>query len=227
MRLLHSDGRVPSEDPLLWVPRFLTKANSIWMKLTYPFASFGRGISVHYTCEIHRFYAHRLHIGDSVIMDPDVWLNIPVDACDPQASMVIGKGCKIGRRSVISAKNRIVLEDDVLFAPGVFITDHNHDYVDIETAIWKQGTTPGGTILIERNCWLGYGSMVLATKGDVVVGRNSVVGAYSVVTESCPPYSVLVGNPARIVKQFDPNSKMWLKYGESDRYKGVESATLR
>src|SRR5271163_4185151 len=132
------------EDPLLWIPRFITKANSIWIKLTYPFAGFGHGISIHYSCEIHRLYAHRLQIGDSVILDRDVWLNIPVDACDPQASMVIGNGCKIGRRSVISAKNRICLEDDVLLAPAVFITDHNHEYGDIDTAIWKQGTTPGG-----------------------------------------------------------------------------------
>ena len=51
--------------------------------------------------------------------------------------------------------------------------------------------------------------MVIATKGDVVVGRNSIVGAYSVVTQSCPPYSVLVGNPAKVVKQFDPNCNDW------------------
>jgi abequosyltransferase len=222
MRSLHRVDGVSNEDPLLWMPRFLTKANSIWLKLTYPFAGFGLGTSVHYSCEIHRFYAHRLRIGDSVVIDREVWLNIPVEDCDPQASLVIGKGCKIGRRSVISAKNRICLEQDVLLAPGVFITDHNHEYCDIETAIWKQGTTPGGRILIERNCWLGYNSMVLATKGDLTLGRNSVVGAHSVVTQSCPPYSVLAGNPARVVKQFDPDSGEWLRCG-SKQYDSAES----
>jgi abequosyltransferase len=213
MRYLHPIDNVSSEDPLLWIARSLTKANSTWLKLTYPFAGFGRGISVHYSCEIHRFSAHRLRIGDSVIIDRDVWLNIPVEACDLQASLVIGKGSKIGRRSVISAKNRICLEDDVLLAPGVFITDHNHEYCNIETAIWKQGTSPGGRVLVERNCWLGYNSMVLATKGDLILGRNSIVGAHSVVTQSCPPYSVLVGNPARVVKRFDPDTGKWLRCG--------------
>ena len=51
--------------------------------------------------------------------------------------------------------------------------------------------------------------MILAKRGTVVVGRNSVVGAYAVVTESCPPYSIVVGNPARVVRQFDPTSQSW------------------
>ena len=94
-------------------------------------------------------------------------------------------------------------------APAVFITDHNHEYSDVNAPIATQRITPGGKILIERNCWLGYGSMILGTKGDLILGRNSVVGAYSVVTQSCPPYSVLVGNPARVVKYFDATSQTW------------------
>jgi acetyltransferase-like isoleucine patch superfamily enzyme len=99
----------------------------------------------------------------------------------------------------------------VLFAPAVFVTDHNHQYLDPNEPIMTQGVTAGGTVIIEENSWLGYGSMVLAGSGEVVLGRNSVVGAYSVVTKSCPPFSVLVGNPARIVKQFDPESSKWVK----------------
>jgi acetyltransferase-like isoleucine patch superfamily enzyme len=53
--------------------------------------------------------------------------------------------------------------------------------------------------------------VIIATKNDLVIGRNSVVGAHSVVTQSCPPYSVLVGNPAEAVKRFDTVSGNWLK----------------
>lgn len=204
-------GSIPREDPLLWIPRFLRKAYSIWLKLTYPFDRYGQGVSIHYTCEIRRSYAHKIRIEDSVILDRDVWLNVPVISSDSQPAIAIGKGSSIGRRSVISARNRIWLEEDVLLAPAVFITDHNHEYSQTEVPIAKQGTTPGGRIVIERNCWLGYGSMILGTRDDLVLGRNSVVGAYSIVTQSCPPYSVLAGNPARVVKRLDADSGKWLK----------------
>ena len=193
------------------MPRFLRKAHSLWLKLAYPFDGFGQGVSIHYTCEIQRSYSHKIRIEDSVILDPDVWLNVPVISSDSQPAIIIGRGSNIGRRSVISARNRIWLEEDVLLAPAVFITDHNHEYSNIELPIAGQGITPGGRIVIERNCWLGYGSMILGTCGDLVLGRNSVVGAYSVVTQSCPPYSVLVGNPARIVKRFDAVVGTWAK----------------
>jgi acetyltransferase-like isoleucine patch superfamily enzyme len=202
---------VSGDDPLMWVSRLLTKANSIWLKFTYPFDDFGREVSVHYSCEIRRCYSHRIRIGDSVLLDREVWLNVPIISEVPGPSLIIGKGSNIGRRSVISAVNGISIHENVLFAPGVFVTDHNHEYSDPERPISEQGTKSGGRIVIERNCWLGYGSMILAGKKDLIIGRNSVVGAYSVVTESCPSHSVLVGNPARVVKRLDPASGEWVR----------------
>ena len=213
----------PREDVMLWIPRLLTKLNSIWLGLTYPFDGFGREVSVHYSCEIRRFYSHKIRIGDSVILDPDVWLNVPLIPEGDEPAIAIGNGCSIGRRSVISGRNRIELENDVLLAPAVYITDHNHEYSSIDVPIAKQGVTPGGRIRIERNCWLGYGSMILGTKGDLVLGKNSVVGAYSVVTESCPPYSVLAGNPAKIVKRFDTDSGLWMKNDPLRRFRNAKS----
>lgn len=195
----------------MWAARLLTKANSLWLKFTYPFHEFGKRVSVHYSCEIRRSYSHRIQIGDAVLLDREVWLNVPGVSEDPGPALMIGSGSNIGRRSVISAVNRIFIQENVLFAPGVFVTDHNHQYTNPDLPISEQGTISGGKIVIERNCWLGYGSMVIAGKDDVVLGRNSVVGAYSVVTKSCPPYSVLVGNPARVVKHFDSSTGKWIK----------------
>ena len=206
-----SDSHLRTEDPLLWIPRLLTKANSIWLKATYPFAEFGRRVSIHYSCEIRRFYAHKIRIEDSVILGRDVWLNVPIIPDDSEPAIVIGRGSRVGRRSVISAMNQIRLHENVLMAPGVFITDHNHEYSDVNEPIVQQGLTSGGRITIEQNCWLGYCSMIIATKNDVVVGRNSVVGAHSIVTQSCPPYSVLAGNPAETVKRIDTVSGNWLQ----------------
>ncbi len=200
-------SRIPADDPLMWWSRLRIKANSLWLKYTYPFDSFGRKVSIHHSCEIRRCYSHKIRIGDFVLLDREVWLNVPTISEGP--TLEIGSGTNVGRRCVISAANHVCIEDHVLFAPGVFVTDHNHEYSNTDLPISRQGINPGGRIVIQRNCWLGYGSMVLATKNEVIVGRNSVIGAYSVVTESCPPNSVLVGNPAKVVKQFDPSSGLW------------------
>jgi acetyltransferase-like isoleucine patch superfamily enzyme len=206
-----SNTHLPAEDPVLWIPRSLTKANSIWLKTTYPFAEFGRRVSIHYSCDIRRSYAHKIRMGDFVTLHRDVWLHVPIIPDGSEPAIIIGRGSRVGRRSVITAINQICIGEDVLMAPGVFLTDHNHDYSDVNEPIVKQGLTSGGRIIIERNCWLGYCSMIIATKNDVVIGRNSVIGAHSIVSQSCPPYSVVAGNPAKVVKRFDRISEDLLR----------------
>ena len=145
----------------------------------------------------------------------DVWLNVPIIPEGSEPAIVIGRGSSVGRRSVITAINQICIGEYVLMAPGVFITDHNHEYSDVNQPIVQQGLTSGGRIVIEQNCWLGYCSMIIAAKNDVVIGRNSVVGAHSIVTQSCPAYSVLAGNPAEVIKRFDTVSGKWLQCKKS------------
>ena len=205
------NAHLPAEDPVSWIPRFLTKANSIWLKETYPFDEFGHKVSIHYSCEIRRYYAHKIRIEDSVTLHRDVWLNVPIIPDGGEPAIVLGRRSRVGRRSVITAINQIRIGEEVLMAPGVFITDHNHEFSDVNEPIVDQGLASGGRIIIEQNCWLGYCSMVVATKSDVVIGRNSVVGAHSIVTQSCPPYSVLAGSPAKVVKRFDTVSGNWVQ----------------
>ena len=199
------------EDPLALFGAFLTKANTEWMRLTYPFARFGRGVSIDYTCELRRPASSRMQIGDFVYLAPGVWLNIPEFIAGAAPTIILGNGCKIGRRCMISAKNLVCLEHDVLLGPSVLVTDHSHGFSDVTVPIHAQVLSSGGTVRIEQNCWLGHGSAVVCTSGDLVVGRNSVVGANSVVTRSVPAFSVVAGNPARIVKQYDPASGGWVK----------------
>lgn len=205
-----SKAHLPAEDPLSWVPRLITKANSLWLKATYPFEKFGRGVSIHYSCEIRRNCVHKIRIEDSVTLRQDVWLNVPIIPDGSEPVIIIGRGSRVGRRSVITAINQIRLGENVLLAPDVFITDHNHNYFDVNVPILEQGLTSGGRIIIEENCWFGYCSMVVAGKNDIVIARNSVIGAHSIVTESCPPYCVMAGNPAKVIKRFDTASGKWL-----------------
>ena len=209
-----NSGRSPHEDPLFFFSRAHTWFHSRWLERTYHFAGFGARVSIHYYCDIPRWSAPDIQLGDGVYLAPDVWLNIAPGSTGPNAKIILGKGCRIGRRSTISAKNLVVLEDDVLLAPSVLLMDHNHEFSDIHRPIHEQGVTEGGKITVEKNCWLGCSSVVLCTKGELRIGRNSVIGANSVVTRSVPPFSVIAGNPAKLVKRYDPNRQRWVNANE-------------
>jgi len=187
-----------------------TKLHSLWMQSTYPFAEFGRGVSVHYSCDIRRSMSREIRLGDDVYLAPGVWIDVVPGSPDPKPKIVIGNGCAIGRRSTISARNRIVLEADVLLAPSVLIMDHDPQVSDHRLSN-TVGDATGGEIFIERNCWLGIGAVIACASGELTIGRNSVVGANAVVTRSFPPFSVIAGNPAKLVKQYDQQSEKWVK----------------
>lgn len=112
----------------------------------------------------------------------------------------IGKNVCFNFRCHIGAINRIEIGDNVLIGSNVLITDHSHglnDGSDIRVCPAKRKLHSKGPVIIEDNVWIGENVCVLP---NVKIGYNSIIGANSVVTRDVPPYSVVVGNPAQIIK---------------------------
>ena len=199
----------PFEDPLGIFPKALTKLYSAWVSRTYPFARIGRDVSFHFTCKLSRQRATRISLGNSVKVSELAWLNVATDDPAGKPTIVIDDNCIIATGSVISAKNQIHLEPSVNIAQQVLIMDHNHAYEDIEIPIIEQGVTEGGSIRIGEGSWVGRGAAILCSRGELTIGRHCVVSANSVVMRSIPDYSVVFGTPATIIRQYDPEKRVW------------------
>jgi acetyltransferase-like isoleucine patch superfamily enzyme len=185
------------------LPWALTKLYTLWLGATYPFASIGRNLSVHYTCVLNRAKAPQIKLGSSLIIKKDVWLNVLVEATG-EPKIIIDDNCWIGARSIISAKNRVHLERDVTLDTSVLIMDHSHGYEDIGRPSREQPSPPGGRIRIGQGCRIGHGAAIICPRGELVLGPNCVVVPNSLVTASAPPHSLVSGNPARVIGELDP-----------------------
>ncbi len=205
----HQNIRRPFADPLELFPRGLRKIYSAWVARTYPFASLGRDVSFHFTSKVSRQQSPRIILGNSVRLLEYAWLNVPIDDPASDPAIVIEDNCSIGYGSIVSGKNSIHLERDVLVGQHVIIQDHNHAYENVDVPIMKQGSTKGGRIRIGEGSWIGRGAAILCSRGELTIGRHCVVSANSVVMRSIPDYSVVFGTPATIIRQYDPEKRAW------------------
>jgi acetyltransferase-like isoleucine patch superfamily enzyme len=122
----------------------------------------------------------------------------------------IGKHCSFRRNTFIGALNSISIGDHVFGAEHIFICDNNNHPTSptlrkemtmspTNTSPWKwhSETVDSAPIIIEDTVWIGRYATIL--KG-VTIGRGSIVAAGAVVTKSFPAFSVIAGNPAKLVK---------------------------
>ena len=217
--------RRPFEDPLQLLPRGLTKLHSLWVSRFYPFVSIGRNVSFHFTSRVSRPRASRISLGNLVSLREYAWLSVATEDPTGEPVIVLDDNCHIGFGSIISAKNRIHLERDVLVGQMVLMVDHNHVYEDITVPIIDQGISEGGTIRIGQGTWIGHGASIICPRGELTIGRNCVVAANSMVMRIIPDYSVVAGYPAKIIRQYDREKQAWRAGGREDKVaRSAESA---
>ena len=115
---------------------------------------------------------------------------------------------------ITSASNLVIGKSSTILA-NVFITNIDHDYQEICVNILKQKIIVKETSIGE-NCFIGIGAAIQA---GTILGKQCVVGANSVVRGSFPDYSVIVGSPAKIVKRYNPDTKLWDKTNADGTFK--------
>ena len=119
--------------------------------------------------------------------------------------LIIGDYTRVGLRNTIIGP--VTIGNHVNLAQNITVSGLNHNFEDVNTPIDLQGVSTS-PIVIEDDVWIGANAVILP---GVTIGKHSVVAAGSVVGKSIPPYSVCAGIPARVVKQYDFESKEWKK----------------
>lgn len=162
-------------------------------------------------------FADQLHLGRNVYIDQGVYLHACPSGISigdnsfvmhgsvlhvynfrnlPHAFIRIGRDSLIGELNVLRGQGGITIGDRVYTAPQVQLLAVNHVFSDRTRPMVEQGITCEG-IVVEDDVWIGAGAII--TDG-VRVGRGAVVAAGAVVTQDVPPYTVVGGAPAKVLK---------------------------
>ena len=117
------------------------------------------------------------------------------------ADFGFGDTIEIGNRSGIGVnawiRADLIIGKDVMMGPRVIIYGRDHQCHRTDVSMMDQGMGDYEVIRIEDDVWIGAAAIIL--KG-ITIGTGSIVGAGAVVTKSVPPYSIVGGNPAEILR---------------------------
>ena len=140
------------------------------------------------------------HIGEHCILT--AWKSTCAGG-DFHPEIIIGRNCCIGEYNHITSTNKIVIGNNLLTGRWVTITDNSHGETDYDTLLQPplmRLVTSKGPVIIGKDVWIGDKATILP---GITIGDGAVIAANSVVTKDVPAYSVVAGNPARVVKKFD------------------------
>lgn len=165
-------------------------------------------------------HAERIHLGRDVKLGPNSvlkvntrypggWLRHPEGDHVEQSfepELRIGDRVTATAALQIAVFERVVIEDDVMFAANVFIADGTHASDRGDVPYKFQGIGHVAPVHVGRGAWIGQNVVI---SPGVNVGAFAIVGANAVVTRDVPPGCIAIGAPARVVKCWDVAAATW------------------
>lgn len=176
----------------------LKQLYSIWY--SFSFKEVGGNIRISYP--LYLYGEKYISIGENFDCGPRLRLEAFEEHLGYQfkPSIIIGNNVSINSDCHIGAINEVIIEDGVLIASKVFITDHYHGEISSDAIIVppsERKLFSKGSVKIEKNVWIGEGVAILP---NVVIGENSIIGSNSVITKDIPKNSIVGGNPAKVIR---------------------------
>lgn len=132
----------------------------------------------------------------------NAWINPPF-YCDYGFNIEVGRNLFINYNCTILDVAKVNIGDNVLIAPNVSIYTAGHP---LHADTRKTGYEYGIPVTIGDNVWIGGNSIIMP---GVTVGCNSVIGAGSVVTKDVPDWTIVAGNPARVIRKITNEDRQY------------------
>ncbi|MCC6142627.1 MAG: acyltransferase [Candidatus Hydrogenedentes bacterium] len=123
-----------------------------------------------------------------------------------EPKITIGDRVYVGQNAFIASINEVDIEHGCVLSDYVYISDSAHGLNPLAGAILKQPWESLGPVKIGRGCFIGYRAMIMP---GVTLGAHCVVGAGAVVTKSFPDFMMVAGVPAKAIKRFCLERKVW------------------
>jgi acetyltransferase-like isoleucine patch superfamily enzyme len=123
--------------------------------------------------------------------------------CTWHGDVILKEGASIGIGSVVIGP--VTIGDNSTSGQNCFIGGQSHIFQNVSKDFLRQGEKTKH-VVIGKNVWIGSNAVILL---GVKIGDTSVIGAGSTVVEDIPPYSVAVGNPARVIKRYNFETEKW------------------
>lgn len=137
-----------------------------------------------------------------------VYPGLRVELEGKKARLTVGNNVSIGQDChFVSSNGNLIVGNDVVLSGNVLVTNCDHNYKEIGVFLYDQGLKNQET-KIGDNCFVGYGAVILA---GTTIGKQCVVAANSVVRGDFDDYCVIAGSPAKVVKKYNEERKMWVK----------------
>jgi len=140
---------------------------------------------------------HRLSLGKNTLIESMCVV------CTWHGDVILKDGASIGIGSIVIGP--VLFGEGSVCSQNCFISGQSHHYEDVSKNFLRQGVKTD-EVAIGNNAWIGAKSVILP---GVKIGNNSVIGAGSTVIEDVPAYTVVAGKPAKIIKQYDFETKQW------------------
>ncbi|WP_211357747.1 acyltransferase [Colwellia demingiae] len=154
---------------------------------------------------IHYIGLKHIQFGYNNVVSEGTWFNVN-KRIDAEIGIEMGHNCYIGKRNFFSSGKEIIIGDFFMSGINCSFLGSDHKFEDPLVPYMFTGTTDCNAIIIGDNVWLGANVTII---GDVTIGHGSIIGANSLVTRTIPPFSLVVGSPARVIKRFDFSNNIW------------------
>ena len=154
-------------------------------------------------------------IDDDVVLGKDWVIAVYPEYCgidmpvkQEKIGVCIKSGVIANRKLTIYCAQGVEIGNNCMLGSNVLITDNNHGMNVEDVSYSKQSLITKGKVIIGDECWIGENVCILA---GTSIGKRTIIGAGSVVMGEIPGNSIVVGNPAKVIKKWNSNEHKWEK----------------